>query len=128
MAKKNDGVWDYITAINQTKQNIIAESEDQIESEKAYNPFLTNRALSYYPDTIHLAQLMNINSNIGKKMQFEFLLNSVRTRKRYSKWAKTKDMDMLNKVSDLYNVNNARAKEIIDILGKETIEKAITKG
>ena len=70
--------FDYSNAILETKQNLITDEA----SEKAYNPFLVNRALSYFPDTIIDANLMNVFNILDKKLQFDYLINSVRRSKR----------------------------------------------
>ena len=76
--------FEYTTAINYSKKNIMI---DDI-AEKAYNPFLVNRSLSYFHDTVLAANEMNINHHIDNRLQFDFFINIVRKRKRFSKWFK----------------------------------------
>ena len=76
--------FDYANAINQTKQNIMV---DDIE-EKSYNAFMVNRSLSYFPDTVLFANEMNRHHHLDNRLQFDFLLNTIRKGKRFSKWAK----------------------------------------
>ena len=74
--------FEYTTAINYSKKNIMI---DDI-AEKAYNPFLINRSLSYFHDTVLAANEMNINHHIDNRLQFDFFINIVRKRKRFSKF------------------------------------------
>ena len=76
--------FDYLNSINLTKSDIM---EDDI-AEKAYNSFMINRGLSYFNDTVLMANEMNLYSHLDKKLQYHFLINIVRKRKRFSKWAK----------------------------------------
>ena len=120
--------FDFLNAINDTKQNMF----DDPQAEKDYNAFLINRGLSYFPDTIMYANEMNKNSMISKKMQFDFLMNSIPKRKRFSKWHK-KDVstDKLLLIQNYYKYNEARALEIMDLLTDEKIiiiENKMNKG
>jgi hypothetical protein len=119
--------FDYTNAICDNKKQLIIDEA----SEKAYKPFLTNRGLSYFKDTIFYANQMNINTNLDKKLQFDYLLNSVRRSKRYSKWAKQKENKDLELVQEYYGYNHRKAKDALLILSKEQIEiirKNLEKG
>ncbi len=107
--------------------NAINKHDVEFIVDSGYEPFLVNRGLSYFPDTIHLAQQMNISTVATGEMQYSFLLNTVRPRKRYSKWAKKAVDAEVNIIAKRYKVNDVRAKEIMQILPKDTIEKIITK-
>ena len=123
--------FDFITDINLRKKDIMTNSDNPELAERTYNPFLTNRALSYFPDTVHYANLMNMNSEIDNMMQYSFLLNIVRKRKRFSKWHKTTDDEDLQAVIDYYGYSVKRAKEALKILGDEqllTIKEKMNKG
>ena len=63
-------------------------TENDKLAEKTYNAFITNKALSYFPDTVQLANMMNVNHGLDNKLQYSFLINIVRPGKRYSKWVK----------------------------------------
>ena len=86
--------FDFLNAINDNKQNLMADPE----CEKDYVPFLTNRTLSYFPDTVHMANAMNQYHHLDNKLQFQFLLNIVRKRKRFSKWDKPTEISDLDAV------------------------------
>jgi len=123
--------FDYLTTINDTKKNLMRGSENDELSEKDYNAFLINRGLSYFQDTISLANEMNYRSHLDKKMQYEFLLNLVRKRKRFSKWFKKEEDSKLEVIKEYYSCNHQRAKEYLSILTDEQfieLEKRLTKG
>lgn len=78
-------VFDFLNSINYTKKNIL---EEDILLEKQYVPFIVNKYLSYFPDTLMHSNQMNKLSFISKKDQYEYFINAIRKRKRYSKWKK----------------------------------------
>ena len=110
---------DYLKAINQTKEPLM-DSEDE-EWEKKYPPFIVNKCLSPFPDTIQLVNEMNQLPHLDKKLQFDFLINSLRPRKRYEPWMKAKKLENLEYVKEFYGYNNAKAKSALDILTDEQI-------
>ena len=87
---------DYLNAINYTKEKLL-DSEDEMW-EKKYAPFIINKCIAPFPDTIMLVNEINQRHHLDKKLQFDFLLNSLRTRKRYTPWAKankSKNLDII---------------------------------
>jgi len=84
--------FEYLKAINETKKDIMV---DDI-AEKEYNPFIINRGLSFFKDTILYANEMNIHHHLDHRVQFDFLINIIRKKKRWSKWIKASDMTILN--------------------------------
>lgn len=122
MSKTNP--FDFVNAINTTKKNLIAENP-HLEGE--YNPFIVNRALSYHIDTIHVANIMNINNHISNKMQFDFLINIVRPRKRFAKWIKPDKSKDLDAIVEFYNCSYVRAKEYLEILSDNDLTIIKTK-
>ena len=112
--------FDYATAILQTKKQMIV---DEI-TEKEYQPFLINRALSQHKDCVLFANEMNRRHHLDKKPQFDFLLNTVRSMKRpIAKWAKTEKNDDLECVKLAYGLSNSKAREALRLLSKEQIQK-----
>ena len=95
--------------------------DDQVE--KKYAPFVINRCLSYFIDTILHVNQINEFPNIDKKMQFDYLQNALRKRKRFSKWQKKEIIENLEIVKDYYGYSNQKATEIIDLLNDENIEE-----
>tara|TARA_R110000765_G_scaffold5215_1_gene16192 strand:- start:389 stop:778 length:390 start_codon:yes stop_codon:yes gene_type:complete len=114
--------FDFVNDINFGKKDIMTDSDNPELAEKTYNPFLTNRALSYFPDTIQFANMMNKSSHIDNMLQYSFLLNIIRKRKRFSKWFKKNDDDVLQMVIDYYGYSVNKAKEALKILNDEQIE------
>ena len=120
---------DYLNAINYTKEALM-DTEDEIW-EKKYPPFIVNKALSGFPDTIMYANEMNQNHHLDKKLQFDFLLNSIRKRKRFTPWLKAKKVSNLEYVKEFYGYSNEKAKSALTILTKEqikTIKNSLFKG
>ena len=123
--------FDFVTDINLGKKDIITNSDNPELAERTYNPYLTNKSLSYFQDTVHYANEMNMHGNLNHKMQYSFLLNIVRKRKRFSKWHKTIDDENLQAVIDYYGYSVKKAKEALKILSDEqlsTIKLKLSKG
>jgi hypothetical protein len=89
---------------------------------KKYVPFIINKGVSYFPDTIIQANNMNFFCNIDKRMHFDYLQHSIRKRKRFCKWMKKKDPEDLQVVKDYFGYSNSKAYEVLDILSKEDID------
>lgn len=117
-----------IPSILQTKQPFILTEQD----EKSYSPFMVNRALSYHRDTVLWANEMNQYPNLDKKLQADFLLNTVRAYKRpYSKWHKKAQSSDLETIKEYYGYNDAKAVEALKILSDDQIalmKKQLYKG
>lgn len=111
--------FDFINSINFDKKNLFEDPQ----AEKDYVPFIVNRGLSYFPDTVFLANEMNRASGAPKRWQFDFLLNSVSKRKRFSKWAK-KDVstDDLALVQLFYKYSKEKALEALSLLSKQQLD------
>ena len=119
--------FDYVNAINISKQDLIRDSENPALAEKDYSPFLTNRALSYYVDTVLYANEMNRANHIDSILQNDYYLNSIRVSKRFSKWAKPIESSDVESIQEYYKVNNNRALEISRILTREQIDHIKTR-
>ena len=113
----------FTDAINYTKQDIMT---DDI-TEKAYNSFLINRSLSYFPDTVLAANEMNRNHHIDNRLQFDFFINIIRKRKRFSKWFKPEQISDLEIVKEYYGYSNEKARQILTLLSTEQINELKTK-
>lgn len=111
--------FDFVNAINFGKQDLFEDPQ----AEKDYVPFLINRALSYFPDTVLYANAMNVNNTAPKQWQFDFLRNSISKRKRFSKWAK-KDSHSADvaAVSEFYKYSLEKASEVISLLSDSQLE------
>ena len=120
---------EYLNAINFTKKNLM-ESDDELWKKK-YPAFIVNKLLSAFSDTIMLVNEMNKHHHLDKKLQFDFLLNSVRTRKRYVPWMKAKKLKNIECVKEYYGYNNEKAKSALNLLNDEqikTIKDSLNKG
>ena len=120
---------DYLTAINYSK-NPLMNTEDEL-IEKEYMPFIVNKCLSYFPDTIIQSNEMNFHSHLDKKMQFDFLSGTIRKSKRYSKWMKDKLPENIDVIKEYFGYSNIKAKEASEILTEDDIiqiKKKLCKG
>ena len=113
--------FDYINSITYDKNNMMRDSENDTLAEKAYEPWLTNKALSHYPDTILHANLMNCNYHLDNRPQYEFLINSVRRKKRFEKWTKKAEDQNLKLVCELYGCNATVGKQYLSLLSNEQL-------
>jgi len=109
---------DWLKSINQSKVNIMDEDSS---STKDYPPYIINRCLSGTIDTLMYANEMNKNHSLDKKLQYDFFINIVRTRKRYSPWIKQEKIKELEVVKSYYGYSNEKAKQALKILSKEQI-------
>ena len=114
--------FDYINSINFTKKNLMKGSENDELAEKGYVPYITNKTLSYFTDTLLYANEMNRYHFLDNRLQYEFFLNSIRKKKRFAKWAKADDNDDLSMISEFYQISLSKAKEAIKILSPEQIK------
>jgi hypothetical protein len=119
--------FEYLNAINYSKQDIMV---DDI-TEKSYNAFMINRSLSYFQDTVFLANEMNRYHHLDKKLQFHFLINIIRKRKRFSKWNKPELDSDIDVVKEYYGYSNEKARQALTLLSSSQIEelrKKVSKG
>ena len=112
-------LFDYLNAINTTKKSLLDTEDEQVE--KKYYPFIINRSLSYFPDTILQVNNVNINSHLDKKMQFDYLLHSIRPRKRFGKWLKKKTSKNLDTVKKYYGYSTKKALDALELLTNEQV-------
>ena len=120
---------DYLKAINKTKEKLMDTNDAMWE--KRYAPFIVNKCLAPFPDTVHLVNEMNIIHHIDSKLQFDFLLNSLRSRDRFTPWLKAKKIKNIEYVKEYYGYSNEKAKAALDVLDDEqikTIKDSLSKG
>lgn len=119
--------FDFLNAINTTKQNLMEDPDN----EKKYVPFVVNRTLSYFPDTVAIANEMNRYHHLDNKLQFQFFINIIRKRKRFSKWAKPTEISDLDAVKEYYGYSNEKARQVISLLSADQItiiKNKVSKG
>ena len=109
--------FEFSNSITYTKQDIMNDL-----NEKEYAPFLVNRSLSYHQDCILYANEMNSRFDVSHRLQYHYLLNTIRKRKIFSKWSKPELIDDLKIVMDYYSVSREKAEEYLTILTKSSIE------
>ena len=120
---------DYLNAINYTKESLLDSDDEQWE--KKYYPFIVNKCVAPFPDTVMLVNEINQLPHLDKRLQFDFLINSLRPRKRFTPWLKAKKLKNLEYVKEYYGYNNEKAKEALDILNDEqisAIKRKLDKG
>ena len=114
---------EYLKAINTSKEKLM-DGEDEMW-EKKYPAYIVNKCLAPFQDTIFLVNEMNMNHQIDKKLQFDFLLNTLRTRNRYTPWLKAKKEKYLEYVKEYYGYSNEKAKSALSILNDEQVKTII---
>ena len=119
--------FDYLNSINDHKRDLMIDDM----TEKSYNSFMINRSLSYFQDTIHFANLMNRYHHLDNKLQYHFLINIIRKRKRFSKWMKPETESDIEVIKQYYGYSNDKAKQVLSLLSPEnikSIKQKVSKG
>ena len=117
----------FLNEINYGKKDIMI---DDI-AEKQYNSFMVNRGLSYFRDTVIFANEMNKNHHLENRLQFDFLINIIRKKKRFSKWNKPETVDDLDIIKEYYGYSNEKARSAHKLLSPDQlneIRKKVYKG
>ena len=116
---------EYLKAINQSKERLMDTADEMWE--KKYPAFVVNRCVYPFSDTILLVNEMNIYNGLDNKLQFHFLLNSTRARKRFTPWLKSSKINNLETIKEYFGYSDQRAKEVLDVLTDEDISYMETK-
>jgi len=119
--------FDYVNSITYDKKDIMVDDV----AEKGYNSYMVNHALSYYPDTVVIANQMNLYIHLDNKLKYSFLLNMVRKQKRFSKWMKPDTAENLEVVKAYYGYSNDKARQALTLLNDEqlaTLKQKVYKG
>lgn len=114
--------FDYVNSITLNKKNMMRDSENDTLAEKGYNGFIVNKALSYFPDTLLHANLMNQYHQLDNRPQYEFLLNSIRPKKRFAKWVKDAGDKDLEMVCEYYQCNENLGKDYLSLLSSKQLD------
>lgn len=109
--------FDFVNSINQNKKDLLADGD---VSESEYVPFVVNKALSYFPETILHANEMN-RANIDNKLQYHYLLNSIRPGKRFAKWVKKDNVEDVEVVKQFYGYSTDKALQALTILSTDNL-------
>ena len=105
---------DWLNSINFNKEDLSYDI-------KTYSPYIINRCLSGFIDTIMYANEMNRYPNLDKDMQYSFYLNSVRKRKRFSPWLRKDKVTDLECVKEYYGYSNEKASQALKILDNQQL-------
>ena len=119
---------DYLYSINQSKKNIL---KDDPEAERKYPPFIINKCLSSFTDTVLYANEMNKNPHLDKRLQYDFFINSLKPRKRFTPWLRKETLEDIELVKQYYGYSHNKALEAVRLLTKEDlnyIRKILNKG
>ena len=111
--------FDFINAITFNKTDLIVDDW----SEKQYIPDIINKGLSYGADTVIPANEMNSRSHLDKKLQFQFLINNIRPRKRFNKWIKVEKIESIEVIKKYYGYSTEKAKQILPLLSESNIDE-----
>ena len=111
---------DFLNSINQNKKNLMEEDPN---CEREYLPYITNRCLSYFNDTIFYANQMNIFSYLDKRMQYDYLRSKIAKKNRFSKWHKAEENSDIDLVKEYYGYSTQKAKDALRVLTKEELDK-----
>ena len=111
---------DYLNSINFTKKDLM-KSDDK-DWVKKYPAFIVNKILSGFQDTVMLVNEVNRNHFLDKDMQYSFLLNSIRSKKRFSPFLRASKLKDIDLVKEYYGYSNEKAKTVLDILTKDQLK------
>ena len=116
---------EYLNAINFTKKDLM-KSEDELWQKK-YPAFIVNKLLSAFSDTIMFVNEINVHNHIDNKMQYDFLLNSLRKQHRYASWMKASKSKNLEYVKEYFGYSNEKARSALNVLNDKQIAYIKTK-
>ena len=114
----NVDLKDWLNSINYSKKNLIDEDPDV---EKKYPAYIINRCMSGHLDAIMYANEMNLYHNLSSKLQYDFLLNILRSKKRFSPWVKKEELKNLDYVKRYYGYSDEKAKQVLPLLSKKEL-------
>ena len=107
--------FEIIKSISNTKKDIL-------DNEKDYNAFMVNRGLSYFPDTVIYANEMNKFHHLDSRLQYHFLINTIRKRNRFSKWNKSIESENIAAIKEYYGYSNEKARDVLPLLSTENLK------
>ena len=112
--------FEFINDICYAKRNVMTE-----ELENKYTPYVVNKGLSYFIDTVFQANEMNVHHNADNRLQYDFLLNSVRPKKRFSKWSKNNRLEEIELIKEYYGYSDEKAKDVVKLIltAKKSVKK-----
>ena len=115
--------FDYVSSITYGKNDMMTGTENDELAEAGYNSYLTNKSLSYFPDTLLYANEMNVLNHVDNKLQYSYLLNSIRPKKRFSKWVKKQEDIDIEALKEYYKYSTAKAEAALSLLSPQQINE-----
>ena len=119
--------FEFINAITYNKNDLMVDDW----AEKQYAPYIVNKGLSYGADTVIQANEMNSRPHLDKKLQFQFLINNIRPKKRYNKWIKAEKIESIEVIKQYYGYSTDKARQVLPLLDQsqiDLIEQKLEKG
>lgn len=115
--------FSFVNEINTGKHDIMLDQNGEHSDllEKVYAPYIVNRTLSYFHDTVLHANEMNKNHHLSNRAQYHYFINSIRKRKRFSKWMKPTELDDIEAVKEYYDYSTEKARQILTLLSHEQL-------
>tara|TARA_Y100001937_G_scaffold28781_1_gene41574 strand:+ start:6791 stop:7180 length:390 start_codon:yes stop_codon:yes gene_type:complete len=120
---------EYLKSINQTKENLM-DSDDPMW-EKKYSPYIINKCIAPFNDTIMFVNEINMRHHLENKLQYDFLLNTIRPKNRFAPWVRGSKIKDLEFIKEYYGYSNEKAKVALQILSNDqikTIKNSLSKG
>lgn len=120
--KKENMTFKFVEAVSKSKKDLIKDAEIPEDMEKEYNPYITNKAFSFYIDTILHANEMNSKHWLFKDAQFRYYLGALRPRYRKGEWFKAKKDSDLDNIQVAFQCNRTVAKQYMKVLSTENLQ------
>jgi hypothetical protein len=117
MSKRNP--FDFVKSVSYDKKDIMVDAVE----ENAYAPFLINKSLSYHQDSLFMTNEMNNRSHLDNRLQYVFLLNTLRKRQRFSKWEKPYLSKKIETIKSYYKISTLKAKEYMEVLSDKQVRE-----
>ena len=111
--------FEFLNTINYTKKDMMNENLEEVE--RGYSSYHINRSLSYFSDTVDAANIINRYHHLDNKLQYHFLLNIIRKKRRFSKWIKADPISDIEVVKKYYGYSNTKAKQALSLLSPDQI-------
>lgn len=115
--------FDFISAVSDTKKDLIREADNPALTEKEYLPFIVNRGLSFFDDSILHVNEMNQRHHIFPVAQFDYYRAVLRKRKRFSKWFKPEQDSDLDAIQQVYQCSRSIAKLYLKALSNSQLKE-----
>ena len=111
----------WLNSINFNKKDLYEEDHTA-----KYPAFIVNKCLSGSLDSIMFVNEMNKSHYLDPKMQYDFLRNSLRKKKRYAPWLKKEKIEDLDAIKKYYGYSNEKAQQALRILTRDQIEHILS--